>query len=345
MRYYNSYTGDFSDIKPEGLSYGIQHSRTETTSSHSPMDGNFSTRGLSSPFRERPPVFTEQLPQASVYDYAFAVMGAEFLLHSLTYMNTARFLLNIIGAWDSGYCYGEDTLFIFEMRLYPVQIEFYVAPDGSITEIVRYNQQTQDEVVIPVDFYGLGYVMCQVYMNFVEVNFSRIDFNDKVIVDAREAGKLADYNLIKSSPFTEIRNDPEVKKRLIKTWVKKPDPAPYRFSRNNEAEIETEPVYEKEESTWRLYSYKGVADRLSFAVVLFINIVIFLTGYILLKTTGTYWLMLLSVIIQPVLVLPTYIRRTRAVALDPPPELGIVLWLSGIVGMLVLLAMSNKRVK
>ena len=245
MRYYNSYTGDFSDIKPEGLSYGIQHSRTETTSSHSPMDGNFSTRGLSSPFRERPPVFTEQLPQASVYDYAFAVMGAEFLLHSLTYMNTARFLLNIIGAWDSGYCYGEDTLFIFEMRLYPVQIEFYVAPDGSITEIVRYNQQTQDEVVIPVDFYGLGYVMCQVYMNFVEVNFSRIDFNDKVIVDAREAGKLADYNLIKSSPFTELRNDPEVKKRLIKTWVKKPDPAPYRFSGNNEAEIETEPVYEK----------------------------------------------------------------------------------------------------
>ena len=200
-------------------------------------------------------------------------------------------------------------------------------------------------MVIPVDFYGLGYVMCQVYMNFVEVNFSRIDFNDKVIVDAREAGKLADYNLIKSSPFTELRNDPEVKKRLIKTWVKKPDPAPYRFSRNNEAEIETEPVYEKEESTWRLYSYKGVADRLSFAVVLFINIVIFLTGYILLKTTGTYWLMLLSVIIQPVLVLPTYIRRTRAVALDPPPELGIVLWLSGIVGMLVLLAMSNKRVK
>ena len=63
-----------------------------------------------------------------------------------------------------------------------------------------------------------------------------------------------------------------------------------------------------------------------------------------MKTTGMYWLMLLSVIIQPVLVFPTYIRRTRAVALDPP-ELGIVLWLAGIVGMLVLLAMSNKRVK
>lgn len=219
MRYYNCRNGQIVYEKPAGLDFGTEHSRTAYSSQHTPRKGTFSTQGLSYPSRPRNSVPHQLFPQAQNYDYAFCFLGALYLSCSRSYEATADFLLNIIGAWDTGNDFSGDALFVFEMELYPVQIEFYVSRNGRIREISRFNQENGDEVGIPVEPDGLLYTMCQVYMNFSPVNFSGgADNRDPLIQKAIFIGQQADYRLILDSPFNRITEDPSAKLKLIDTW-------------------------------------------------------------------------------------------------------------------------------
>lgn len=221
MRYYNCRNGQVTEIRPAGINFGIIHSKTAYSSRHAPQHGIFSTEGLSYPNRRRTVRPHQFFPAAKSCDYAFCFLGALYLENSKSYEATSKFLLNIIGAWDTGNDFSGDALFIFEMKLYPVQIEFYVSRNGRVTEISRFNQETGDEVQVPIETDGLVYTMCQVYMNFSPVNFSAsFDSRDPLIRKAIFIGQQSDYSQISNSSFSRLADDDNVKISLINSWGK-----------------------------------------------------------------------------------------------------------------------------
>jgi hypothetical protein len=219
MRYYNSYSGNFEDYRPSNINYGNLHQKDYPSGRHEVRRGRFSTEGFSYSFGgHRPVVLTSMMDDATDADFAFAYMGAYFLQNSRSYDDTANFLLNIIGAWDTGNDFDGDSLFIFEMKLYPVQIEFYINREGRITEIVRYNQDTQDEILIPLDLDGFGFIMCQVYMNFCKVRFGGCNPHSSVIRKGILTGSFGEYRRVENSSFDRLSSDPGVKETLIYSW-------------------------------------------------------------------------------------------------------------------------------
>lgn len=208
--------------------YGFYHSRGLSKADNivpytsRARRGRITTRGNSRKCNKKQ--FITDWPKATDSDFAIVIMAASFLFNSDTYDNTATFLLNSLGAWDNGNYYDGDSLFIFEMSVFPRQIEFYVNSSGKITEIACYDQKKKYDISIPVNFDGLVYALCQVFVNFKQVNFSeqisKDTYEQNQIKIAKSLGELSNYNLIKKFPFDKICKDVPIENKIIIKWQK-----------------------------------------------------------------------------------------------------------------------------
>lgn len=199
-------TGLVSATQPTKLDYGMEHFYLDDSSvvsgsvltDYEPTDNQFPPRTKYLDEYGAVPLLGEMIKKLGGNKAAWPAPSPREFINCLgalrKFLRGSRIerkilLLHKMGFDDSGMSVDVDALYVYKFSTEPAFIQVFLRLNeyGTITEINKIDVSLEQTVKVPVDFFGIQYLFCQVFEDLNRVDFNKVEELDPQFVEIGES--------------------------------------------------------------------------------------------------------------------------------------------------------------
>lgn len=170
-----------SSLKPnQNYNYGIQH----VSNDNGELINGFNAR-------EYPAKFTLSnvnkhnqrgnylsYPSTTSDKYMNTFVLARLFMLNIKGLDRQKLIVEKLGFTETGKILNEDKLFIYNYSTENAHLEIYINDRGEITELNRFHQDKFYELKLPINVFGIQYIISQIFYDICKLNLSNISFSE-----------------------------------------------------------------------------------------------------------------------------------------------------------------------